>query len=95
MAKQKQEWAAQLAEQQQLVQQWQDECWKMTLSLEQKEEELDKARKHEQDLQSSLGSLQLYVNRHEHLITVPTSPLVSRSFLATFLHSQRIVVAAE
>lgn len=94
MAKQQQDWAEQLAEQQRLVQQWQDESWKITLSLEQKELDLDEALEREQGLQSSLTSLQHHMDRHEHLIVIPTSRLVSPCLPRPFLRLQRPLVAA-
>lgn len=66
--------AEQLDQRGQEVQLWQDESIKVTNSLEQTQDQLEEALKREQDLQSRLTSLQSYVDRHAHRITVPCSP---------------------
>lgn len=71
-----------MAELQRQVQKWQDESWELCQSLEAKEIELDEALEREEGLKSSLTSLQHHLHLHDHLITVPTSPLVSLSFPA-------------
>lgn len=77
MAKKERDWAQQLDQQQQEVQQWQEESLMLLKSLDEKTEQLEEALQREQGLQSSLTSLQHQLDSHAHRITIPSIPLVS------------------